>query len=179
MFWELFFPVRIFGLGNVMWGSDSLILVEKVCNYDWLSSHLWVAYPEAWSASVTLIAVPSLYIWLWRIVCASLQVVLMDRFFVNTCNSDVLIRGELWVFQFCHLGHYLMEFLSISNLFISNPPSLFYSEIVFSAYSFFLCNKNQMNLNCGFKLCQTLCEIISMHFSQIILTTTMWGGLYY
>ena len=95
-FWELIFPVKDLwarepdvGLGYFTFLGEPLQL--------WLSSCFWVTYQGCWSwlyyisiPPTHFLVVPSLYVYLWRIFSASLQVILIDSCFVNGCNFGVL-----------------------------------------------------------------------------------------
>lgn len=78
----------------------------------WLSFCLWAAHPEVWVLTVLFLllysssVVPSLYLWLWEIFYACLQVILVDSCFVNSCNFAVIIGGgEFRVSLLHHLRH--------------------------------------------------------------------------
>ena len=63
---------------------------------------------------------PSLYILLWKIFPASLQVIILDSCSVNSCNFGVLVGDEeLRVFLLCHLGHFASLFLLFVDKSIS------------------------------------------------------------
>lgn len=94
----------------------------------WLSSCLWAAHPEVWVLTVLFLlpysssVVPSLYLWLWEIFYACLQVILVDSCFVNSCNFAVIIGGgEFRVSLLHHLSH---TFLTLEFWIFLSPKEL-------------------------------------------------------
>ena len=99
-------------LGSPIWGSDPLLFGENLCD---------CVYPptcgspsqgcESWIYCVSappthLIVVPSLYLQLWKMFSASLQVIPIDSCSVNSCNFDVPMKGgEFRGLLLHYLGH--------------------------------------------------------------------------
>ena len=82
-----------------MWGLSPSLLGKNLCNYDYppfcgLPTGGWGLSLYCISASPThLPVVPSLYLKLWKIASASLQVIIINSCSVNSCNFGVPVGG--------------------------------------------------------------------------------------
>lgn len=109
VFWGLFW-YRIPGLESLTWGLDPLLLRENLysCDYPPLWEFLtWgVGFDQDSAPPTQLTVVISLYFHLWRIFPASLQVILINSYSLNSYNSGGHVGGsQLRFFLLHHAGH--------------------------------------------------------------------------